>query len=69
MLGALYSLQSKKMLSVEKRRGTNILSNKEKKKWIKDYVDREIRVARMRVQYVVSAMMEVLEHMRHVEKA
>jgi uncharacterized protein with WD repeat len=45
-LGALRSMRSKKKLVAEKRRETHFLSNEEKEKWIKDYVERETAGAR-----------------------
>ena len=66
--GALHSLRSKKKLSAEKRRETHSLSNGEKEKSIKDYVDREIAVARKRVQDAKTAIMQEQQHMRNVEK-
>ena len=68
-LGALCSLRSKKKLSAEKRWETRSLSNKEKEKWIEDYVARETAVARKRVQDAETAIMQEQEHMRNVEKA
>jgi len=49
-LGALRSLRSKKKLAAERRQETNFLNNKEKEKWIEDYVERETAVARKRVE-------------------
>ena len=66
-LGALCSLRSKKKLSAEKRWETCSLSNKEKEKWIEDYVDRETAVARKRVEDAATAIMQEQEHMRNVE--
>jgi len=68
-LGALRSLRSKKKLSVEKRRETHFLSNEEKLKWIKDYLDTETAVTRTWVQAAEAAIMQEQEHMRNVEKA
>jgi hypothetical protein len=49
-LGALRSMRSKKKLAAEKRQETHFLSNEEKEKGIEDYVEREIAVARKRVE-------------------
>jgi hypothetical protein len=49
-LGALRSMRSKKKLAAEKRQETHSLSNEEKEKGIEDYVEREIAVARKRVE-------------------
>jgi len=44
------------------------LSNKEREKWIEDYVERKTAVARQRVQDAESATMQEQEHMGNVEK-
>jgi len=62
-LGALRSLRSKKKLAAEKRWETNFLSNKEKVKWIEEFVERETAVARKRVQDAGTAMMQELKDM------
>jgi len=49
-LGALHSLLTKKMIAAEKRRETHLLRNEETKKLIKEYAEREIAVARERVE-------------------
>ena len=41
-LGTLRSLRSKKKFLAEKRQETHFLTNEEKEKWIKDYVDGEM---------------------------
>ena len=48
--GALRSLRSTKKLAAGKRRETHVSSNREKEKWIKDYVDRETTVTRLWVE-------------------
>jgi len=68
-LGALRSLRSKKKLSAEKRQETQFLSNDEKEKWIKDYVERETAVARKRVQDAETATMRELNDMTTAENA
>jgi len=68
-LGALCSIQSKKKLSVEKRWETHLWSNAEKEHWIEDYVERETAVARQRIQYAETAIIEEQEDMRNVENA
>ena len=62
-LGALHSLQSKKTLSAEIRKEMHFLSNDEKEKWIKDYVERETAVARKRVQDAQTVIMRALNDM------
>jgi hypothetical protein len=47
------------MLEVERRQHTNLLSNKEKEKWIQDYMMRETAVARMRVKHSETAIMQM----------
>jgi hypothetical protein len=49
-LEALSSLQSNRKLEVEKRQETNLLSNEQKQKQMKDNVERETAVARTRIQ-------------------
>jgi len=61
--GALRSLRSKKKLAVEKRQETHFLSNKEKEKWIEDFVERQTTVARKRVQDTETVMMQQLKDM------
>jgi hypothetical protein len=51
----------------EKREATNILSNEEKEKSIKDYVVRETAVARKRVNDAETAIKQEHEEMRSVE--
>jgi len=48
--------------------GKHFSTNKEKEKWIEDYVERETAVARKRVQDAQTAMMQQKEHMVNVEK-
>jgi hypothetical protein len=62
-LAALHSLLSKKKPAAEKWQETHFLSNKEKEKWIEDFVERETAVARMQVQDVEKAMMQELKDM------
>jgi hypothetical protein len=50
VLGALHSLRFKKDLGAEKSQEMHLLSNGEKAKWIKDYVERDTAGARMRVE-------------------
>jgi len=57
-LGAMRSLRSKKKLAAEKRRETHFLSNKEKEKWIEDYVERETAGARKRVEDAEAAVQQ-----------
>jgi len=54
--GALLSLQSRKKLAVGKRREMHFISNEDKEKWIKDYVERETAVARKRVEDAETAI-------------
>ena len=54
---------------MEKRQETHFLSNKEREKWIKDYVKREIAVARKRVQDAETAVMQELKDMTTAESA
>jgi len=68
-LGALCSLRSKKKLSAETRQETHILSNKEKEKWIEDYVERETAVSRKQVQDTETAIMQEQEVMSTAENA
>ena len=65
---ALRSLPSKMKLSTEERNERHILSNEEKEKLIKDYVDRETAVARKLVQDTETAIMQEQEQMGTVEK-
>jgi hypothetical protein len=44
-LAALRSLRFKQKLTAEKRKETHFLSDAEKEKWIKDFVERETAVA------------------------
>jgi len=67
-LAALRSLRSKKKLAAEKRREKHFLSNEEREKLIKDYVERETAVGKKRVQDAKTAMMQEQEHMENVEK-
>jgi len=62
-LVALCNLRSKKKLAVEKRQKTQILNNAEKETWIEDFVEKGTAVARKRVQYAETAMMQVLKDM------
>jgi len=66
-LGALRSLRSKKKLSAEKRQERYFLSNDEKEKWIKDYVQRQTAVAGKRVQDAETAIMQELNDMTTAE--
>jgi hypothetical protein len=68
-LGALHSLRSKKKLAAEKRRETHFLSNKEKEKWIEDYVERETAGARKRVEDAEAAVQQEQDNMTHAEIA
>jgi len=63
VLGALRDLRSKKKLVAEKRQEMRFLSNDEKKKWIKDYVEKETAVARKRVQDAETAIRQELNAM------
>jgi hypothetical protein len=45
VMGALYSLRSKKILAAEKQRIIHFFSKEEREKWIEDYVERETAVA------------------------
>jgi hypothetical protein len=51
-------LKSKKKLAAEKRQETHFLSNEEKEKWIKDYVERETAEARKRVEDTEAAVQQ-----------
>ena len=66
-LCALSNLKSKKKLAAERRQETNFLINKEKEKWIKDYVERETTVARNRVEDAETANKQEQEDMRSAE--
>jgi hypothetical protein len=66
-LGALRSLRSKKKFASEKRQETNFLNNKEKQKWIKDYVERETNVARMQVKDTETSIVQEQEDIRGAE--
>ena len=55
-LQAMHSLQSNEELAAWKRQETCLMSNEEKEKWIKDYVDSETTVARKRVEYAETAI-------------
>jgi len=57
-LGALRSLRFKQKFAPEKSQETNFLTNEEKEKWIKDYVERETAVARKRVKDAETAIMQ-----------
>jgi len=47
VLGALHSLRSKKKLAAENQREMHFLTNKEKDKWIEDYMESETATARI----------------------
>jgi len=68
-LGGLRSLRSKMMLSAEKRRGTHVVSNLERKQWIEHYLERETAVARNRVPDAEAAGMQELKVMTTAESA
>jgi hypothetical protein len=68
-LGALRSLRSKKKLVVVNRPETHFLSNKEKGKWIEDYVERETAGARKRVEDPGAAVQQKQDNMIHAEIA
>jgi len=68
-LGALYSLQFQKKISVEKRWAMHLFCNEENEKWIEDYVDNETTDARKRVQNAETAMMHQQEDSTSGEKA
>jgi len=68
-VGASCSLQSKKKLAAEKWWETNLLSNKQKEKWIKDYLEWETAVARKRVEDTETASKQEQDDMRNAEKA
>jgi len=67
-LGALHSLRSIKKLAAGKRRETHILSNEDKEKWIKDYVESETAVARKRVEDAETASKHKQDDMRNAGK-
>jgi len=69
VLGALRSWQCKKKLSAEKRQETHYLSNEEKVKWIKDYVERETTWARKGIQDAEAAMRQEQEDTGRAENA
>jgi len=62
-VGAVRSLQSKKRPAAGTCQKTHFLSNKEKKKWIEDYVDRETAVARKLVKDAETATEQVQDEM------
>jgi len=66
-LGALRSLRSKKNLAAEKRWETHFLSNKEKEKWIEDYVERETAGARKWFEDAEAAVHQEQDDMMHAE--
>jgi hypothetical protein len=66
-LGALCSLRSKTQLAAERRQDTNLFKNKEKDKRLRDYVERETAVAKMRVEDAEIAIPQGLEDMRSAE--
>jgi len=68
-VGALRSLRSKKKVAAEKRRETQFLSNEEKEKWIKDYMERETTAARKRVEDAEAAVQQEQDDMMHAEIA
>jgi len=55
------------MLAAERRQETNILNNKEKKKWIKDYMERETTEARKWVEEAESAIKQEQKDMESAE--
>jgi GTP cyclohydrolase I len=66
-LGALRSLRSTMKLVAENRQETYFLSNKEKEKWIEDFVERETAVARKRVQDAETSIMQWLNDVTTAE--
>jgi len=66
-LGALRSLRSKKKLAAEKRRETHFLSIEEKEKWIEDFLEREIAVARKRVEDAEATVQQEQDDMTQAE--
>jgi len=66
-VGGIAQLKIQKKLSVEKRRETHHLHNKENEEWIEDYVDREPTVARKPAQDAERAIMQEQEHTRNVD--
>jgi hypothetical protein len=62
-------LRSKKKLVVVNRPETHFLSNKEKGKWIEDYVERETAGARKRVEDPEAAVQQKQDNMTHAEIA
>jgi len=66
-LGVLHSLQSKKLLAVEKRQEMNILSNEEKEWWFEDYVDRDTAVASEPVKDAETATWQKQEQMNNAD--
>jgi len=67
--GELRSLRSKKKFVAGNRRDTHLLSNKEKEKWIEDYVARETAVARKRVEDAETAIEQEQDVLRNAENA
>jgi len=68
-VGVLRSLRSLKKVAAGRRRETHFLSNKEKEKWIEDYVEGETAVARKRVEDAETAIKQRQGDMRNAEKA
>jgi len=68
-LGALRSLRLKKKLWAAKRQETQFLSNDEKEKWIKDYVERGTNLARKRFHDAETAIMQEMNDMTTAENA
>jgi hypothetical protein len=68
-VGALRSLKSTKRLAAEKQREMHLLSNEQKEKWIKDYVERETAGARKRVENAEAAVQQNQDDMTQDEIA
>ena len=68
-VGVVRSLPSKKRPAAGTCQKTHFLSNKEKKKWIEDYVDRETAVARKLVKDAETATEQVQDDMWNAENA
>jgi len=60
-------MRSKKKVAAERRQETNFLNNKEKEKWIEDYVERETAVARKRVEDAETAVKQGQEDIGSAE--
>jgi len=66
-LEALHNLRSNEKHAVEKWPKQHFLSNNEKEKWIKDYVDRNTTIVRKQVEVTETAIRQEQEDMTYAE--